>query len=153
MHVDRVGTPRDAVIAAAVLVLADQFLLLGVNRNDRLASRLKRCDLAVDVLELPVAVGVAAALFGLAIDLARIPEGPQHLAHRVGTDGMVQSAQGRSQLLQTFRYPQEGSHRIPHGRRFHQPAQVFQHGWVGLAQRRSAGTLAPHSLQRRWHRQ
>jgi hypothetical protein len=67
MHVDCVGTPRGAVIAAAVLVLADEFLLLGVNRNDRLAGRLKRRDLAVDVLELPVAVGVVAALFGLAI--------------------------------------------------------------------------------------
>ena len=40
MHVDRVGAPRGAVVAAAVLVLADQFLLLGVNRNDRLAGRL-----------------------------------------------------------------------------------------------------------------
>src|SRR5476649_2316814 len=74
MHVDRIGTSRGAVIAAAILVLADQFLLFGVNRNDRLASRLNRRDLAVDVLELPVAVGVAAALFGLAIDLAGIPQ-------------------------------------------------------------------------------
>src|SRR6202051_175495 len=65
MDVDRVGTTRGAVIAAAVLVLADGLLLLGINRNDRLASRLKRRDLSVDVLELPVAIGMVAPSFVL----------------------------------------------------------------------------------------
>jgi hypothetical protein len=60
MHVDCVRAPRGAVVAGAILVLADQFLLLGINRNDRLAGRLKRRNLAVGVLELPVTVGVAA---------------------------------------------------------------------------------------------
>src|SRR5471030_1537553 len=75
VRLHQIGTAFGAVIAAAVLVLADEFLLLRIDRNDRLASCLKRRDLAVDVLELAVAVGMVATLRGLAIDLAGIVEG------------------------------------------------------------------------------
>src|SRR5471030_1665038 len=68
VRLHQIGTALGSVIAATVLVLADEFLLLHIDRNDRLAGCLKRRDLAVDVLELAVAVRVVAALLGLAID-------------------------------------------------------------------------------------
>ena len=59
---DLLGVALGLPLPAAVLEVADQFLLLGVHRDDRLAPPLERSDLAVDVLELGVAVGVRAAL-------------------------------------------------------------------------------------------
>ncbi len=51
----------------AVLEISDQFLLLGVHRDDRLPAPLERFDLLIDELELSVAIGVRATLclFGL----------------------------------------------------------------------------------------
>ena len=40
MHVDLVGTALPAIIAAAIFIGTDRFLLLGVNRNHRLTGRL-----------------------------------------------------------------------------------------------------------------
>jgi hypothetical protein len=56
--------------SAAVLEVADQLLLLGVDRDDGLACGLGRNHLRVDVLELRIAIGMARALKGLAVDLA-----------------------------------------------------------------------------------
>jgi hypothetical protein len=58
------------IIRAAVLEVADELLLLGVDRDDGLACGLGRNHLRVDVLELRIAIGMARALKGLAVDLA-----------------------------------------------------------------------------------
>ena len=50
-----------AIVAAAVLELAEQFLLLRVDRYHRLTFGLKLLDLGVDIFELGVAVGMFAA--------------------------------------------------------------------------------------------
>ena len=57
------------IIHAAVLEVADQLLLLGVDRDDGLGRRLGRNHLGVDVLELRIAIGMARALKCLAVDL------------------------------------------------------------------------------------
>ena len=67
VHVQRVAF--GPIIRAAVLEVADQLLLLGVNRDDGLARGLGRNDLRVDVLELCIAIGMARALECLAVDL------------------------------------------------------------------------------------
>ena len=69
---DRLGQIR-------VLVFADQFLLLGVDGDHRLAGGLMRFDLRVDVLELRVAIGMASALLALTIDLTAIAEAFEQL--------------------------------------------------------------------------
>ena len=46
-------------IAAGVAVVADQFLLLGVDGDDGLTSGLGRHNFGVDILELGVPVGMA----------------------------------------------------------------------------------------------
>ena len=57
MHFHLIGAAGGAVVAAAVLVLADQLHFLRINGDHRLAGRLKSNDFAVDMLELPVTVG------------------------------------------------------------------------------------------------
>jgi hypothetical protein len=70
MHPDRLRPPLGAQFAATILEVANKFLLLGVDRDDRLASSLERLNFGIDVLELSVAVGVAGAFARLCIWLA-----------------------------------------------------------------------------------
>src|SRR5208283_5536316 len=79
VHIDVDRNAVRLIIAAGVLVVADQFLLLGVDRNDRLAGGLMRFDLRVDVLELRVPIGMASAFLALAIDLTAIAEAFEQL--------------------------------------------------------------------------
>jgi hypothetical protein len=48
-----------AIVRAAVPEVADQLLLLRVDGDQRLAGRLRRLHLRVDVLELRVSIGMA----------------------------------------------------------------------------------------------
>jgi hypothetical protein len=56
----RLGRPARLPLPAAVLEVADALLLLGVDRDDRLAPPLERPDPPGEVLELGVAVEVSA---------------------------------------------------------------------------------------------
>src|SRR3954469_14475835 len=58
-----------------VLVVADQLLLLGVDRDHRVPGSLKSQDPGIDVLELGIAVRVVAAFVGLEVTLATGPLG------------------------------------------------------------------------------
>ena len=70
---DRNGQPglvgQRLQFASAVLEVADKLLLLRINRDGRLAGRLERVDLGVDVFEPSVPVRVVCALAGLAVRL------------------------------------------------------------------------------------
>ena len=63
------GCPAGRHSCAAVLVGADQFLLLGVHADHRVTRGQVLAGLVVDVGELGVAVGVLAALDGLGVGL------------------------------------------------------------------------------------
>ena len=70
LHVDVDRAALGPVVRAAVPEVADQLLLLRVDADHRLAGRLRRLHLRVDVLELRVSIGMARSLVRLAIDLA-----------------------------------------------------------------------------------
>src|SRR3954468_16242540 len=94
MHVDRLGRALRPVVAAAVLERADQFLLLGVDRDHRLTGRLEGSGPGVDVRELAVTIGMAGALQALAVALPTVAQFfPQQLADRVRADRMAQRTQ------------------------------------------------------------
>src|ERR1700761_1673675 len=107
-----------AIVAAAVLVLAEQFLLLRVDRYHRLILRLKRLDFGVDVFKLGVAIGMFAAFLGLAVGMATILQFPQQLGNARGTDFVTHRAKRRRQLVVALGDPSQRSHRIAHCRRF-----------------------------------
>src|SRR5215212_3347448 len=65
---------RGAPLAPAVLKVAEQLLLLGVDRDHRLAVPERRRDRLVDVLELRVAVGMLAALARLGVGLQAVAQ-------------------------------------------------------------------------------
>ena len=83
VHIDVDRDALRSIIAAGVLVFADQFLFLGVDRDHRLTGGLIRFDLRVDVLELRVAIGMASAFLALAIDLTAIAEAFEQLRDRL----------------------------------------------------------------------
>ena len=72
MSVDLVRRPRFTPLAAPVLVIADQFLLLRFHGNDRLACSQSVFDRAVDMPELRIAIGMIASLLGLAVALQAV---------------------------------------------------------------------------------
>ena len=72
MPVDLLRRPCLAPLAALILIVADQFLLLRVHRNDRFAYPQRLFDGAVDISELRVAVGMIAPLLGLAVALQTV---------------------------------------------------------------------------------
>ena len=121
MHVHAPWLAFRAIIGSAVLEVADQLLFLGVDGDHRLLLGLRRHDFRVDIFELRVSVGMFGAFIRLAIGLAREPELPQLLAHRVGADRMSHLGQGRRELLHAFRHPDQGPHRITQRRRLDQP--------------------------------
>jgi hypothetical protein len=65
MHPDPFRRPLGLPLAPAIRVGPDQFLLLGVQRDHRCASRTERIDAAVDVLDLVVPVRMRRPLDGL----------------------------------------------------------------------------------------
>src|SRR6204780_140534 len=58
-----------AIVAAAVLELAEQFLLLRIDRYHRLILGLKRLDFGVDVFKLGAAIGMVAAFLGFPVGM------------------------------------------------------------------------------------
>jgi hypothetical protein len=71
------------LVRAAVLEVADQFFLLGVDGNRRITGS-DRCFYGgVDVLELCISVGVVGSLAGLAISLTAILLLAQQPAHQL----------------------------------------------------------------------
>ena len=61
--------PRGVPLTARILEVAEEFLLLGIDRNDWLAAALKVLDAGVEMREWRVAIRVLAALAGLARSL------------------------------------------------------------------------------------
>src|SRR6266852_4822940 len=69
VHAHGFGLTLGTQFTAGVLEVADQLLLLGIDRDSRLAGALKAPDAGVDVLELRIAIGMVAALAGLGVGL------------------------------------------------------------------------------------
>jgi len=111
---------------AGILEIANQFLLLGVDRDGRFTACQCRFHLLVDVAELRIAIGVTAALAGLAIGLQAIAKRTQQLSHHTVADPVTKLAQTGSQIAQALRRPQQRGLRIAAGRRLHQAAQIVE---------------------------
>jgi len=103
---DALGLPFRFPFLPGILVIADQFLLLGVYRDDRLAAPLERAHPAVDILELRVAVGVVRTLLGLTVDLQVVAQVVQQTRYRLVTHRVALADQRLGQVADTFTSPQ-----------------------------------------------
>ena len=73
VHLDAPRIAFGPIIGTAVLEVADQLLLLGVDGDDRLLPGLRRNDVRVDVLELRVRSGCLAPSSALRLDWRENP--------------------------------------------------------------------------------
>src|ERR1700694_5150821 len=151
MSVDLVRRPRLAPLAALVLVVADQLLLLRVNGNDGLARPQSVFDGAVDMSELRVAIGMIAPFFGLAVALQAVAILPQELGDFGVADRVAPGSQFRRKRAGALAGPAQGRLRVATCRRLdHAVQRGRQAGMVGC-QRVSSAALAttPARGQRR----
>src|SRR5262249_11408948 len=111
------GFPLGAQLAPTVLEVADQLLLLGVDRDGRLALALEALDTGVDVLELPVAVGVLEAFAGLGVGLQAEAEFLEQPTDPIGAGPIVHPGRGRGQMPAAAARPQQRRLRIASGGR------------------------------------
>src|SRR5437763_9366721 len=82
MHPDLFRTPLRPILAAIVPELADQFLLLGVDRDHWLLLGQSSGHLGVDMGELRIPVRVAVTLLGLAVSLQAVTRRIEQFAHQ-----------------------------------------------------------------------
>ena len=122
LHLNRLTLPLP--LTACVLEVADELLLLGVDRDDRTTLLQEGCRGTVDEIELPVAVGVVCPLAALAVGLhavAQHVEKPpdRRLRYRVPSllkfPGQFGRALGR---------PSKRGHRIPTSRWIEEGIQI-----------------------------
>src|SRR5262249_31369926 len=111
---------------------ADQLLLLGVHRDDRLAGLQGGPDLAVDVLELGVAVRVALALDRLAVGLEAVPRLMEQLGDDAMAGGVPHPPELLGQLADALARPPQGRLWVAPGHRVDQPLQIGAECRVGF---------------------
>ena len=107
---DRVALGRHS--RPRVLELADQLLLLGVDRDRRLTRGDRRGHPLVDQPELHVAIGMLRALQRLAIGLQAVAQRAQQRGDRRVMDLVTLLAQLAGELSHALGGPQQDLHRI-----------------------------------------
>src|SRR5580658_3906667 len=141
MSVNLVRCPRFAPLTARILVIADQFLLLGVHGNDRLASPQSVFDGTIDMPELRVAVGMILPFLGLAVTLQAVATLPEELSDLGMTDRMPSSRQFRRQHSSALAGPAQRRLRITARRRLNHRVQGRRQARIVGRQRVSSTAL------------
>ena len=72
MHIHLNRLPFRLPFLPGFLVVSYQFLLLGVDRDDRPASAQERLALALDVAKLSIPIGMLLPFFGFGITLQTV---------------------------------------------------------------------------------
>src|SRR6266540_5289475 len=93
--------------ASVVLEVADQFLLLRVDRDDRIEAREKRRRLRVDVLELRVPIDVLFSFAHLGVGVQTVAEVPKPAPNRVGRYLVPHSSEFGCELSSALAGPAE----------------------------------------------
>ena len=106
VHANVLGRALRSPFASGVLEVADEFLLLGVDRDRRLTRRERFFHSIVDVVELRVAVGIVRSLACLAVGLQTVVELVQEFADERAADRVAHVAQAPAELAQALASPQ-----------------------------------------------
>jgi hypothetical protein len=132
-----------STFSASVVVLPDQFLLLGVHRDDRLARGEEAPAGPVDVPELGIAVGVLLPFQGLGVGLQAVAEVVEQLPDEAVADRESLLDQGLGQVTGALASPPQRGHRIAAGLRGDQAIQGLQDRGVLVAEALAASPEAP----------
>jgi len=92
VHANVLGRTLRPPFASGVLEVADEFLLLGVDRDRRLPRRERFFHPIVDVVELGVAIGIVRPLACLAVGLQTVIELVQQFADQRAADPVAHVA-------------------------------------------------------------
>lgn len=95
-------------LLAAVFVVSEQFLLLGVHGYNRYPGRQSPLHLCVDMTELRVAVRMIRTFLRLPVALQAVVLITQKLCHFLMTDRMLLPSQLSGQSPGTLAYPAQG---------------------------------------------
>ena len=138
-------------LAAGVLELADELLLLRVDADRRLPGSDRRSDRVVDVPKLRVAVGMLLAFQRLARRLQAVAELAQKPRHRPEPDRVPALGELVGQLARALGRPQKNPFGITAGVALDQLAQHLQQLRIAGLHRRSPRAARPHppGLKRR----
>jgi len=120
------GLLRRPPFLAGVRIVADQFLLLGVDRQDREAGRQGLLDAGVEMPKLGIPIGMVCALLGLARALQTVVLVMQELRHLHVTDRMPLAPQLRRQGPRALADPAQRGFRIAPRVGFNQVVQCAQ---------------------------
>jgi hypothetical protein len=104
----RFRLPLRLPLPPGILEVPDQFLLLGIHRDDRLSGLQGGLDLGVDVLELGVPIRMALPLEGLAVSLETIARPVEEFGDHAMAGGVPHPLQLLGQLADTLAGPPQG---------------------------------------------
>src|SRR5262249_32690355 len=139
MHPDLFRRALRSILAAIVAEVADQLLLLGVDRDHRLLFNQRRSHLGVDMGELRISVGVAVTLLGLAVALQAITGRIEQFGHQGAAHLVALLLKRLGQSSHALAGPPQWRFRIPPGRRFDQRLEIRNHvGSLTIASLRPA---------------
>src|SRR4051812_49476458 len=124
MHPDLLRIALRAPGPARILEIADEFFLLRIHRDHRLARGQGRPDALVETGELRVAIGMSIALAGLAIALQTELLPMQQRADQRAPDTVALGNQRPRQLRQALARPTQRRHRIAARVRLDQRQQI-----------------------------
>ena len=145
VHTDFLGLALRPPFATGVPEIADQLLLLGVDRDRRLARRERFGHPVVDVVELRIAVGIVRSLARLAVGLQAVVELVQQLADKRAADFVAHVAQAPAELAQALACPQQRRLRVAPRLRLDQATQIVEQARIGLAHRLAPAARAANS--------
>src|ERR1035437_4863922 len=105
MHSHLLRTAFELPFAAPILIIAHQFFLLGVDRNHRRSSLLKRLCLLIDMLKLRIPIRMTGPLPRFPIRLQAVALVLQNVRNRTGADRAPLEAQLFGQLRRALGRP------------------------------------------------
>ena len=124
VHQNSPGMSLASPFPACILEIPNQFLLLGVHRNNRLAGAVLSNGLPIDVFKLCIAVRVLLAFTRFAVGLQTVTFLPQDISHDRKTYAMPHLLKPTRQRSKTLRRPSKRRLRVSPRVRFHQRFQV-----------------------------
>src|SRR5215471_4466389 len=133
-------------LPATITELTDQFLLLGIDRHDRLPLPLEDRHPPVDVLTLRIAVRVMAAFKRLAVGLQAVAQVVEEPVDAAFTDSMALVLECRCQPGCALARPAQWPHGVPTCHWINQRLKGLEETWVMLHQGPSAPARTTYPL-------